>query len=191
MFCTSLFVTLLKCPVKNSETFSSPLAKGGQGCHRDSQVTSCSIAQTGASALCSGSKKRSWISYRNTFPLQGSLSNSKSFKKTPFLGLSVAPQWRCLTQVVVASHSVSFCCCFNVCEVEWKSHRNSWLSFPGRTAQLHLGARRAPQRETWTGDKGATSSAGTWHLQGCGQGAPGEPQKFSVLHPPLEELLQL
>lgn len=135
MFCTSLYITLLKCPVKNSKTFYPSLA---QGCHRDSQVTSCSIAQTGASVLCSGSKKRSWISYRNTFPLQGSLSSPKSLKTKLYLGLSGAPQWCCLTQVVVASHSLSFCC-FSVCKEEWKRHRNSWLSFPGRAVQLHLG----------------------------------------------------
>lgn len=35
--------------------------------------------------LCSGSKKRGWISYRNTFPLQGSLSNPKSLKKNNFI----------------------------------------------------------------------------------------------------------
>lgn len=119
--------------------------------------------------LCSGSKKGSWISHRNAFPLQGSLSNPKSFKKTPYLGLSGAPQWRCLTQAVAASHSGSFCCCFNVCKVEWERHRNSWLSFPGRAAQLHLGAQRAPRRETSNGDRGATGSAGTWHLRPDGE----------------------
>lgn len=145
---------LLKCPVRNPKTFH-PLWQRGQRCHRDSQVTSCSIAQTGASVLCSGSKKRSWISYRNTFPLQGSLFTPKIILKNLFFGFSGAPQWRCLTQLVVASHSVSFCCPFHVCEVEWKRHRNSWLSFPGPAVC------GAPQREAPKGDKGATSSAGT------------------------------
>lgn len=149
---------LAEMPSENPRNLLSPPGRGGQGCHRDSQVTSCSIAQTGASVLCSGSKKRSWISYRNTFPLQGSLSNPKSFLKIPYLGLSGAPQWRCLSQAVIASHSVSFCCSLNVCKVEWKRHRNSWLSFPGRAVQLHLAAQ---QRETSSGDKSATSSAGT------------------------------
>lgn len=104
-------------------------------------------------------QKRSWISYRNTFPLQGSLSNPKSFLKIPYLGLSGAPQWRCLTRVVVASLSVSFCCCFNVCNGNGMEKAQklvaefSWES----SAAPPL----APQRETWNGDKGATSSAGT------------------------------
>lgn len=112
------------------------------------------------------------------FPSPGLPFQPQIIKKKILFGVG-APQWRCLTQVVVASHSLSFCCCFNVCKVEWKRHRNSWLSFPGRAVQLHLGAQQE-WFETLNGDKGATISGDVAPATGSAQRAA----KISVPHPP-------
>lgn len=156
MFCTSLYITLLKCPVKISEPFYPPWQRGtgvSQGLSGHIMLN-CSNRRF---CVVLWQQKEELDQLQKHFPSPGLPFQSQIIKKIPYLGFSGAPQWRCLTQAVVASHSMSFCCSFNVCKVEWKRHRNSWLSFPGRAVQLHLAA----QRETSSGDKGATSLAGT------------------------------
>lgn len=86
---------LAEMPSETQKTFISP-GKGEQEHCRDSQVTSCSIAQTGASVLCSGSKTEELDQQQKRF-LSPGLPLQPQDPKTSLLSLFGAPQWCRLT----------------------------------------------------------------------------------------------
>lgn len=95
VFCTSLYITLLKCPVKLKKTPLSPLGKGSRNVAGTLRSHHAQLLKQALLCCALAAKPRSWISYRNAFPLPGSLSNPRI--ETSLLGLFGAPQWCCLT----------------------------------------------------------------------------------------------